>query len=80
MFTDKRFSILIVRKFVHSYETSNKIAASENGVLADAGTENEGIEVQGQFSYLGPDNVLYSVRYTAGRAGFQPVGDHLPVA
>ncbi|XP_041970283.1 flexible cuticle protein 12-like [Aricia agestis] len=64
--------------FQWAYETSNGIAAQEQAQLQGAGTEDEGIEVRGQYSYLGPDGVTYTVTYTAGRAGFQPSGAHIP--
>ncbi|GJQ70340.1 hypothetical protein Trydic_g22774 [Trypoxylus dichotomus] len=62
------------------YETSNGIAAQEQGQLRNAGSDNEILAVQGQFKYVGPDGVTYSVTYTADENGFQPQGAHLPVA
>ncbi|XP_041970282.1 flexible cuticle protein 12-like [Aricia agestis] len=67
-----------VEGFQWNYQTSNGIAAQEQARLEQVGTENEGIEVQGQYSYVGPDGVTYTVTYTAGRAGFQPSGAHIP--
>nr|P45589.1 RecName: Full=Flexible cuticle protein 12; Flags: Precursor [Hyalophora cecropia]AAA85640.1 cuticle protein 12 [Hyalophora cecropia] len=69
-----------VEGFQYGYETSNGIQHQESGQLNNVGTENEGIEVRGQFSYVGPDGVTYSVTYTAGQEGFKPVGAHIPVA
>ncbi|XP_022907042.1 flexible cuticle protein 12-like [Onthophagus taurus] len=60
------------------YETSNGIQASENGQILNQGAENEGIAVQGQYRYVAPDGVAYSVQYTADENGFRPQGDHLP--
>lgn len=60
------------------YETSNGIAAQEQGQLKNAGSEQEAIAVQGQFKYVGPDGVTYSVTYTADENGFSPQGAHLP--
>ncbi|KAK9717968.1 Insect cuticle protein [Popillia japonica] len=62
------------------YETSNGIAADEQGQLKNAGSENEVMAVRGQFKYLGPDGVTYTITYTADENGFQPQGAHLPVA
>lgn len=59
-------------------ETSNGITAQEDGVLKNAGTDNEIYAVRGQFSYTGPDGVVYSVTYIADENGFQPQGNHIP--
>ncbi|KAF9802679.1 hypothetical protein SFRURICE_011690 [Spodoptera frugiperda] len=69
-----------VEGFNYAVETSNGIQAQEQGQLKNAGTENEAIEVRGQFSYPGPDGVVYTVTYIANENGFQPQGAHLPVA
>ncbi|KAI5633477.1 insect cuticle protein domain-containing protein [Phthorimaea operculella] len=61
-------------------ETSNGISQQEQGQLVNAGSENEAIAVRGQYSYTGPDGVVYSVTYVADENGFQPQGAHLPVA
>lgn len=61
-------------------ETSNGISQQEQGQLKNQGTENEAIEVRGQYSYTGPDGVVYTVVYIANENGFQPQGAHLPVA
>ncbi|CAH2042034.1 unnamed protein product, partial [Iphiclides podalirius] len=57
-----------------NYETENGIKAEEQG------QEVEGIEAQGGFQYTGDDGQVYSVRYSAGQAGFLPQGAHLPTA
>ncbi|KAM3956667.1 flexible cuticle protein 12-like [Aphomia sociella] len=62
------------------YETSDGKSAQESAQLKNVGSENEAIEVRGQFSYTGPDNVVYSVTYVANENGFQPQGAHLPQA
>ncbi|XP_055843191.1 flexible cuticle protein 12-like [Episyrphus balteatus] len=59
-------------------ETSDGKSFAEEGELKDAGTDDEGIAVKGQYSYTGPDGVVYSVSYVADKNGFQPVGDHIP--
>ncbi|GJQ70339.1 hypothetical protein Trydic_g22773 [Trypoxylus dichotomus] len=62
------------------YETSNGIAANEQGQLKNAGSDNEILAARGQFKYIGLDGVTYTVTYTADENGFKPEGAHLPVA
>lgn len=60
--------------FKHGYSTSNGISAQEQGLLRQPKTveETAAYETQGQYQYVGPDNIVYAVRYTAGVGGFQP--------
>jgi hypothetical protein len=62
----------------YSYQTSNGIAADEQGALKNVGTDAEGIAAAGQFSYVSPEGVPIRVVYSADDNGFQPQGDHLP--
>ncbi|KAG6457365.1 hypothetical protein O3G_MSEX010267 [Manduca sexta] len=62
------------------YETSDGKSAQESAVLKNVGSENEALEVQGQYSYVGDNGVTYLVKYIANEKGFQPEGAHLPVA
>lgn len=64
--------------FVHRYRTSNGIQAEEQGQTNNLGTEDEGMESKGQYSYTGDDGKIYTVTWTAGRNGFVAVGDHIP--
>lgn len=66
--------------WVNSYETGNGIVAEEQGVLKNAGTDNEAQSVSGQFSYTAPDGTVVKMSYVADENGFVPQGDHLPVA
>lgn len=62
------------------YETENEIHHSETGELKNAGEENEAMSVQGSYSYMGPDGVMYTVTYIADENGFRATGDHIPTA
>lgn len=39
--------------------------------------EDEGLEVQGSYMYIGDDGNTYKVYYNAGKDGFRPAGTHL---
>lgn len=72
--------MLLLTSLIFRYETSNGIAAQEQGTLKNVGTEQESLSVQGQFKYVGPDGVTYTVTYIADDNGFQPQGAHIPSA
>ncbi|XP_071442419.1 endocuticle structural glycoprotein SgAbd-4-like [Hetaerina americana] len=75
--------------YVFSYETANGIRAEANGevrrnpnppLTKDAeGSENIVVS-RGSFSYTAPDGTPITLTYVADENGFQPQGDHLPVA
>ncbi|XP_051861036.1 endocuticle structural glycoprotein ABD-4 [Drosophila nasuta] len=80
--------------FNSSYETSNGIRVENVGFLkkiiipksetSDGQVIDEHEELvlvqTGSFSYSDPEGNLITLRYTADENGFQPEGDHLPVA
>ncbi|KAG8227907.1 hypothetical protein J437_LFUL011835 [Ladona fulva] len=65
---------------------SVSFADSEGSTFQEEGSiknlPNSGIVLvkKGSFSYTGPDGVPVKLSYVADENGFQPVGDHLPVA
>ncbi|XP_018562146.1 flexible cuticle protein 12-like [Anoplophora glabripennis] len=69
-----------LRGFSFSVDTSDQFHHEARGELrSETGREeDEGIEVQGFYSYIGDDGKEYRVDYTAGKNGFEPAGTHLP--
>ncbi|KAK9721342.1 Insect cuticle protein [Popillia japonica] len=64
-----------------SYETENGISAQEQGQLKNVPNSQEpAIEAQGGFQYTAPDGTPIQLSYVANENGFQPQGNHLPVA
>lgn len=63
-----------------AYETSDGTKHEEHAELKNAGSENEALSVSGSYSWTAPDGQVYTVTYIADENGFQPSGDHLPVA
>ncbi|XP_047020582.1 cuticle protein 19-like [Helicoverpa zea] len=55
-----------------AWELSDGSKHEEQGQLKNQGTENEAIAVQGQYVWVGPDGVTYTVTYLADENGFQP--------
>lgn len=70
----------IVITFFHRVETSDGKTVQESGKLKNVGTDDEALEVRGQYSYTGDDGVVYQVTYTADEFGFHPQGAHIPQA
>ncbi|XP_037952211.1 endocuticle structural glycoprotein SgAbd-4 [Teleopsis dalmanni] len=77
-----------------SYETSNGIKVENIGYMkkilvpksetADGQVLEEHEELilvqSGSYSYMDPEGNIITLRYVADENGFQPEGDHLPVA
>ncbi|KAH8375369.1 hypothetical protein KR200_011489 [Drosophila serrata] len=64
--------------FHFSYEGGDQSMRSEQGVIENAGTEDEALEVSGMYSYIDADGNTVVVNYTAGKNGFVPVGTIIP--
>ncbi|XP_018574345.1 larval cuticle protein LCP-30-like [Anoplophora glabripennis] len=74
----RKIEVVEPESYNYLYETENGIYAEEQGHLVNKGSENEAINAKGYFTYTGPDNVVYTVQYTADENGFVPQGAHLP--
>lgn len=66
--------------YSYSYQTGNGIQAQEQGQLAQISKDEDAIQVQGSFSYTADDGSPIGLSYIADENGFQPKGDHLPIA
>lgn len=66
--------------FNYSFKTSDGTAAEASGHVENVGSEHESLAVKGSFSFVADDGKTYTVNYIADENGFQPHGDHLPVA
>lgn len=66
--------------YSYSYQTGNGIQAQEQGQLAQISKDEDAIQVQGSFSYTADDGSPVDLSYIADENGFQPKGDHLPIA
>ncbi|XP_063587510.1 cuticle protein CP14.6-like [Penaeus indicus] len=64
-------------RYNYDIETGDGITVAESG--SPDGPEGA-IVASGQFSYTAPDGSLIKLTYVANEDGFQPEGDHLPVA
>lgn len=73
---------LLTNKFnlANSFETSDGTSRDETGEVTDIGTDEEALVVRGSYKYTGPDDVVYTVTYTASKDGFVPEGAHIPKA
>ncbi|CAH1117680.1 unnamed protein product [Phaedon cochleariae] len=67
--------------FHFSYETGNGIKVDEKGYLKEGQNASDLIQViEGSVSYTDSNGTLINLRYIADENGYQPTGDHLPVA
>ncbi|EDW47364.1 uncharacterized protein LOC6608617 [Drosophila sechellia] len=64
--------------FHFSYEGGDQSIRQEQGVIENAGTEDEALEVSGMYSYIDADGNTVEVHYTAGKNGFVPIGTIIP--
>lgn len=64
--------------FHFMYEGGDQSFRQEQGVVENAGTEDEALEVSGSYRYIDADGNTVEVHYTAGKNGFVPVGTIIP--
>lgn len=63
--------------FSFSYEGGDRSFREETGVVENAGTDDEALEVSGSYRYIDSDGQEVEVHYTAGKNGFVPVGTNI---
>ncbi|KRK01275.1 uncharacterized protein Dyak_GE27394 [Drosophila yakuba] len=62
-------------------ETSDGTSIKQEGSLKNVGTDQEAAVVRGSFSWVDEKTgEKFTTNYVADDNGYQPVGDHLPVA
>ncbi|KAH8348676.1 hypothetical protein KR084_009745 [Drosophila pseudotakahashii] len=64
--------------FHFMYEGGDQSFRQEQGVIQNAGTEDEALEVSGSYRYIDADGNTVEVNYTAGKNGFVPIGTIIP--
>ncbi|KAH8321478.1 hypothetical protein KR074_005960 [Drosophila pseudoananassae] len=64
--------------FNFMYEGADQSYRQEKGVVENAGTDDEALEVSGSYRYIDADGNTVEVHYTAGKNGFVPVGTIIP--
>ncbi|NP_001166743.1 flexible cuticle protein 12-like [Bombyx mandarina] len=72
------FDNIGVEGYGFGFETSDGKTAQESAVLKNVGTENEALEVRGQYSYVDLDGKVHETTYTADENGFHPSGADIP--
>jgi len=70
-------SVVNPDSFQYAYETSNGIAANEQGQLKQIGRD-AAIATQGSFAWTSPEGVPVQVSYIADENGYQPASSLLP--
>ena len=63
-----------------SFESADGIKVEESGRNKQISADASGMAAEGSFSYTAPDGTVVKLTWVADENGFQPKGDHLPVA
>lgn len=66
--------------YQYAYETDTGIRVEEQGSQKNIDENTSILGVTGSYEYAAPDGTIIRVTYVADENGFQPTGDHLPVA
>ncbi|CAL4139108.1 unnamed protein product [Meganyctiphanes norvegica] len=61
-------------EYTFAFKTGNDITRSESG------SQNDGQISDGAWNYISPEGTPIALNFVADHGGYQPVGDHLPVA
>ncbi|KAJ3633555.1 hypothetical protein MTP99_010494 [Tenebrio molitor] len=67
-------------KFHFSYESGDGSKVQQSGEQKTIDKDNAGGVISGGYEYVGDDGKTYKVNFVADENGYQPQGDHLPVA
>jgi len=63
----------------NAYGESSFDFGTGNGIYrSEQGSQNDGQNFQGKWSYTSPEGVPISLTFVADQGGYQPQGDHLP--
>ncbi|EDW02344.1 patellin-1 [Drosophila grimshawi] len=63
--------------FKFAYEGGDQTFRQESGVVENAGTDEEALEISGSYRYIDADGQVVEVHYTAGKNGFVPSGTNI---
>ncbi|XP_063229456.1 endocuticle structural glycoprotein SgAbd-3-like [Bacillus rossius redtenbacheri] len=64
--------------FQNSYESADGTRVDSAGALKSLGPQEDGQAIQGSYSFVGTDGVVYQLTYIADENGFQPQANYLP--
>lgn len=63
---------------LNRYEQSDGVVRSEEGIIKNAGTEQEALEVRGSITWTAADGEVYTLNFVADENGYRPEGAHIP--
>uniref|UniRef100_A0A224XS48 Putative cuticle protein n=1 Tax=Panstrongylus lignarius TaxID=156445 RepID=A0A224XS48_9HEMI len=66
--------------FNYAYETENGINGQASGVLKNPGREDEGISIEGSYSWTSPEGIPITITFIADEQGYRAQGDAIPTS